>query len=99
MSQPQFTTSLFELCQFEDMNESIVTDLVAHSIVSPIKETDTQYWIFDSTSVYWMRKAVRLHIDLDIDWVAVSMVIDLLQEKEKLEKEIVRYQQKFERLY
>lgn len=44
-----------------------------------------------------LKKALRLHQDLEIDWVAVAMVIDLMQEKEALQKENEAYQRQLKR--
>ena len=44
-------------------------------------------WSFDAGSAHWMQRAIRLHRDLEIDWVAVAMLIDLLREREKLHRE------------
>jgi chaperone modulatory protein CbpM len=54
-------------------------------------------WVFDTTSVHWLRKAVRLHSDLDIDWVAVAMVIDLLRRNEELERRNQCFEQQLKR--
>ena len=34
-----------------------------------------------------MQRAIRLHRELDIDWVAVAMLIDLLRERDRLQNE------------
>jgi chaperone modulatory protein CbpM len=47
--------------------------------------------------VHWLRKAVRLHSDLDIDWVAVAMVIDLLRRNEELERRNQCFEQQLKR--
>jgi chaperone modulatory protein CbpM len=41
---------------------------------------------------------VRLHSDLEIDWVAVAMVIDLLKRNAALEKQNQRFEQQLRRL-
>lgn len=62
--------------------------MVEYGIAVPIIE-DTQYseWIFDLESTHWIKKAIKLNQQLLLDWVAISLVIDLMKEKEKLEHE------------
>ncbi len=76
-----------ELCRIEGINHDFISAIVEYGIVQPKKETSQQDWIFETTSVYWIKKASRLHTDLEIDWLAVALVIDLLQQKNELENE------------
>lgn len=86
-----------ELCQIEGIEDDQVIDVVEYGIVEPLGRTREGQWIFETRSVAWIKKAVRLHLDLDIDWVAVGMVIELLQQKSDLEKENKRMSQLLER--
>lgn len=83
--------SLSELCQLEHIEEHIVAEVVEHGIAEPMTGEEINEWVFDVTSVHWIKKAVRLHQDLEIDWIAVSLVIDLMQQKELLEQENKRF--------
>lgn len=83
--------SIKELCQVERIEQNFVMEVVEHGIAEPVSGDSTNSWVFDATSVHWIKKAVRLHQDLDIDWIAVSLVIDLLQQKESLQRENERY--------
>ncbi|MEH6556264.1 MAG: chaperone modulator CbpM [Oceanicoccus sp.] len=78
--------SLQELCQCEGLTEPLIVEVVSHGIAEPAEGHTVADWVFDTSSVRWLQKAVRLYYDLDIDWVAVAMVIDLLQQKEALEE-------------
>jgi len=99
MANTLLNISLRELCQFENLSETVIVEVVEHGIAVPVEGEHRDSWVFDTTGVYWLKKAIRIHYDLEIDWVAVAMVIDLLQEKEKLQKEIGCYQQQLERFY
>ena len=87
MSDIVSKVSLQELCAQEGVTETIVIEVVEHGIAEPLAGNDFNDWIFKCGSVHWMKKAIRLHHDLDIDWVSIAMVIDLLQQKEALLKE------------
>tara|TARA_R110002049_G_scaffold70521_27_gene182190 strand:- start:502 stop:807 length:306 start_codon:yes stop_codon:yes gene_type:complete len=87
MSELVFSVSVHELCQCEEFTQQVIVEVVEHGIAQPVAGQDVVDWVFDTTSVHWLRKAVRLHADLEIDWVAVAMVIDLLRKNEALEKQ------------
>ena len=53
--------SLHELCQYEGLNEQLIVEVVEHGIAQPVAGSRVVDWVFETTSVYWVRKAVRLH--------------------------------------
>jgi len=87
MSELLFEISFHELCQNEGINEQVIIEVVEHGIARPLGGMTASDWVFESSSVFWVKKAIRLKRDLEIDWLAVAMLIDLLQENERLEKE------------
>jgi chaperone modulatory protein CbpM len=89
--------SLQELCNLDGINEQIVVEVVEHGIVNPLSGEDISEWVFDTVEAAWLKKAIRLQRDLEIDWVAVAMVIELLQHKQSLEQENQRLQQRLQR--
>lgn len=89
--------SLQELCQCDGFTEQIIVEVVNHGIAQPTAGNNIVDWVFDTTSVHWIRKAVRLHYDLEIDWIAISMVIDLLQKNEALERQNHCFEQQLHR--
>ena len=97
MSELVFSVSVHELCQCEEFTQQVIVEVVEHGIAHPVAGQDVVDWVFDTTSVHWLRKAVRLHSDLEIDWVAVAMVIDLLQKNEALEKQNQLIEQQLKR--
>ena len=100
MTDPISIITFNELCQFEGISEQIIIQVVEYGIAEPLEGKDTATsWIFDTKSVYWVKKAIRLHDDLEIDWVAVAMVIDLLQQNENLQNENQSVKQQLGRFY
>lgn len=79
-----------ELCRTEGIESEYVIAIVEYGIVTPKNQAPIEEWVFEANSVYWIKKALRLRQDLEIDWVAVSMVIELLRQKDTLEKENLR---------
>jgi chaperone modulatory protein CbpM len=98
MTEMVLSMSLRELCQCEGCSEQVIVEIVEHGIAHPVAGSEVVDWEFDTTSVYWLRKAVRLHADLEIDWVAVAMVIDLLRQNEALQRQNQRFEQQLKRL-
>lgn len=97
MTETLLKISLNELCQLEGIESKIVVELVDYGIAKPIEGKMSSEWVFDTTSVHWIKTAIRLYQDFEIDWVAVALVIDLLQQKEALQRENERYQQQLRR--
>lgn len=97
MTEILLKISVRELCQVEKITEQFVIEAVESGIAAPVEGKEVTDWVFDTTSVHWLKKAIRLHQDLEIDWIAVAMVIDLLQQKESLQRENQTIQQQLER--
>ena len=76
-----------ELCEIDGIEKDIIIEMVEYGIAAPIGDTQYSEWIFDLESAHWIKKAVELNQQLLLDWVAISLVIDLMKEKEKLEQE------------
>jgi chaperone modulatory protein CbpM len=98
MTETVLSISIHELCQYEGLSQQLLVEIVDHGIAKPMAGRNVVDWVFDTTSVHWLRKAVRLHYDLEIDWVAVAMVIDLLRKNEALQKQNERVEQQLRRL-
>ena len=79
--------SVIELCQYEWLSEQVIVEVVDHGIAQPVAGSKVTEWEFDATSVRWLQKAVRLHDQLEIDWIAVAMIIELLQKNEALQRQ------------
>ncbi len=96
MSEALFNISFEELCQLEGIEDHHIVDIVEYGIVTPIGKnvdfTEYEQWLFDTGATYWVKKALRLKQDLEIDWVAIAMVIRLMKKNEVLEQENERYQ-------
>ena len=87
MSETILKISLSELCEAEQINEELIIEIVEYGIAQPVAGKTVEEWIFDPTSVHWLKKAINLNRELEIDWVAVAMVIELLKQKEHLIRE------------
>ena len=89
--------SLNELCQLERIESHHIIEIVENGIVKTIANANSKDWEFDTSSVHWIKKAVRLHQDLEIDWLAVALLIDLIQQRDSLQREKEFFQQQLRR--
>ncbi len=80
---------LNELCQIEGISHELIMEVVEYGIAEPAAGSDLSEWTFDMESTHWIKKAIKLNQQLHIDWVAIAMVIELIRQKETLEKENV----------
>jgi chaperone modulatory protein CbpM len=76
-----------ELCKNARINQEVILEVVEYGIATPQSGETLSEWIFDLESAHWIKKAIQLNQQLLLDWVAISMVIDLMKEKEKLIQE------------
>lgn len=97
MSETILKISLNELCEAEQISQDIIIEVVEYGIAAPVVGKTVDEWAFDPTSVHWLKKAIRLNRELEIDWVAVAMVIELLKQKEQLKQENQNLQRQLER--
>ncbi|MEP1446847.1 MAG: chaperone modulator CbpM [Paraglaciecola sp.] len=98
MTQITLHIHLDELCLNPDINQETILEVVEYGIVSPINGDTISEWAFDLESAYWIKKAVKLSRELQIDWVATAMVIELLKSKQQLEKENTQLKSRLNRL-
>lgn len=97
MSSTIIQITVSELCEREDLSPPLVLQLVQYDIAQPLTGSSIEDWIFDVTSAHWMQRAIRLQRDLEIDWIAVAMLIDLLREREQMNAENRRLRQRLDR--
>jgi len=101
MSETLLSISFNELCLCEDIEDQLIVEIVEYGIVTPVNRNKEKIsydqWQFDTGGIYWIKKALRLHRDLEIDWVAVAMVVELMQQNEALQKEKELYQRQLRR--
>lgn len=97
MTETLISISFDELCQVEGLASELIIEIVEYGIVEPIDTSSTDKWLFDTSSIQWIKKALRLHQDLEIDWVAIAIVIDLMQQKDRLRQENEQLQRQLKR--
>lgn len=98
MTDTLLSISFEELCLIERLNQEMIVEVIDYGIAEPISGEGTNNWLFDTSSVRWVKKAIRLYDQLELDWIAVAMIIELLKQKEKLTAENEYLQRRLQRL-
>ncbi|WP_262500909.1 chaperone modulator CbpM [Pseudohalioglobus sediminis] len=95
----ELQVSYQELCEYDEIDEAVVLRVVEYNIAAPVTGRDVASWHFRTTDVSWIHKALRLRRDLDIDWIAVATIIDLLKQQQSLAEENRRLRQQLRRFF
>ena len=81
--------SLLELGRACDADGGQLLTLVAEGVLSPSGEGEAQ-WSFDGSALRRARRALRLARDLELRLVDTALVLDLLDEIERLKSRLRR---------
>jgi len=98
MNDFYISLTLQEVCHSAGLNSDQLLEIIEQGIIEPEGEAPEQ-WLFSSTMLCTARRASRLHYDLDLEWSAIALVLDLLQEKEHLQRENAMLRQRLQRFF
>ena len=77
--------TLQDICRICGVQEAVVVELVEEGLVEPNR---AQQWTFSGLAVTRIQTALRLQQDLDINLTAVALTLDLLDEIDKLRRQL-----------
>jgi len=75
--------TLQEVCSSTGLSQETVIDIVDHGIVEPQGEEPEQ-WLFDDQCLCIVQRARRLQQDLELNWQGIALVIELLEQRDRL---------------
>lgn len=78
--------SLEECCQRVELPAASLIEIVEYGIVQPGGDSPST-WRFDAAALSRLRQARRLQRELELDWPAVAVALDLLGEVQRLRAE------------
>ncbi len=84
--------TLVEVSQCVHLATETVVTIVEHGIVEP-RGARPQDWRFAPTALGVLRRATRLQRDLELDWPAVALALELIDELELLREDNRRLRQ------
>ena len=86
MSESSYYLTLTELTQSVRLSTDTVITIVDCGIVEPRGE-QPQQWLFEPQMVQMIQRACRLQRDLELDWPAVALALELIEDLERLREE------------
>jgi chaperone modulatory protein CbpM len=72
-----------ELCEVCNITADFMNDLIEFEIIHPEGQTPDA-WEFDLEELMRIKRAIRLQRDLEVNLPGIVIVLDLLEEMEKL---------------
>lgn len=75
--------SLTELCEICGVSSNYISDLIAYEIIHPQGKTPRD-WTFNLRELQRIKRAVRLQRDLDVNLAGIAILLDLLDEMDRL---------------
>jgi len=86
-----------ELCHSANISTETLLALVEYEIAVPITGSQPQQWLFQLNAVARVQKAARLSRDLALEWADLSLVLQLLDDIEQLNRENQHLKQRLAR--
>lgn len=87
--------SLEELCRACGVERVVLVEMVQEGLLEPV-DMRLAPWRFQGQALRRARTALRLRQDLDVNFAGTAMVLDLLDEIERLETRLRRLEGRFE---
>lgn len=97
MNDSMTRISVTELCEREGVSRALLVEMVEYEIARPLAGSSSEDWIFDVSSAGWLTRALRLRRDLELDSAAVAVLVDLLRQRERLQRDNECLRQQLER--
>ncbi len=89
--------SFIQLCNICHVTPELLRILVDEGVVIAQGERPAQ-WQFTAASVTRVRRACRLHNDLELDFAGLALALDLMEERDRLRAEVVQLRNHLRRL-
>ncbi|MGX9462838.1 chaperone modulator CbpM [Shewanella sp. A14] len=86
-----------ELCECSDISAGLLLELVEHSIAIPFQGAAIEQWRFSVSNLHQVKKATRIQRDLALDWSGIALILQLLDERDRLEYEVNTLKQRLNR--
>lgn len=99
LSQQDNQVSSDELCLSSDITQAILQELVDHSIAIPIVGEHVTEWQFTVETITLVKKAARIQRDLTVEWSAIPLILQLLNDRDELIAENKMLKQQLSRFY
>lgn len=90
LSEEGTVWTLTEVCERTALSREAVRDLVDLGLVGPTPESrdGRREWTFPDDALARLHRASRLRRELELDWAGVAVAMDLMDEIERLRREV-----------
>lgn len=95
-SEYMASLTLVDACHAIGLESQYVSEIVEYGIITPDGESPDD-WRFDLHMISTAKRALRLQRDLHLEWSAVALVLELLDEREQLRAENAMLLRRLER--
>ena len=85
---PEGVFTLDEICERSPLDVDFVIRCVEYGIADVQSKNAVQSWRFSFASVQRLQKARRLQRDLEMDFAGLSMVLELLDDREEMRQRV-----------
>lgn len=86
MSSLIMQLNIHEFCQYAELPQTVLLEIVDHGIIEP-RGSSPEQWLFDANALALVKRAFRLQAELQIEWAGVALALQLLDELEQLRAE------------
>ena len=87
MKSSLWCVSVAEFCEREGVNDQLVATLVELEIACPVDGASVEDWVFDATGAHCLEKSLRLRRELQLEWEAVGILVQVMRQREELRRE------------
>ncbi|MEZ5738917.1 MAG: chaperone modulator CbpM [Burkholderiaceae bacterium] len=87
LEEPELT--LAQVCQACAVSEELLIAMVTEGVIEPRGPAPAQ-WRFSLTTIWRVRRALRLERDLGVNTAGAALALDLLDELEQLRSQLRR---------
>ena len=81
--EPQVLLSVSELASAAELSPGRLAALIEFGLVEPATPEGTT---FTAATAYRLRRMVRIHVDLGVSFIGASIIVDLLERIDRLER-------------
>jgi DNA-binding transcriptional MerR regulator len=83
--QYSYVLPISEVARLADIHPELVSRLVDFGLLDPVETSPEP--LFEVTAVLHLRRIMRLHRDLGVNWDGIGVIMDLITKIEDLERE------------
>lgn len=88
--------SITELCRQTATTPDTIARCVEYGIIEP-RSGSSSDWVFEASVISTARRALRLQRDLELDWPAIAVALELIHQRDRLQAENTLLRRRLER--